>query len=74
MRSPKAGDSAQWCGFSWRRAVKEEKDSLKKPKDVLEVDRLLSDEERLIRDTVALGDLNVLGMHLDGCGCAQNWS
>jgi len=54
--------------------VKEDKDFLRKPKDVLEVDQLLSDEERLIRDTVALGDLNVLGMHLDGCGCAQNWS
>jgi hypothetical protein len=26
---------------------------LKKPKDVLEIDRLLSDEERLIKETVA---------------------
>jgi len=68
-----------------------------KPKDFLEIDRLLSDEERLIKETVAryvnekylpgvnqhfeegtfdasvpgaLGDLNVLGMHLEGYGCA----
>lgn len=66
-------------------------------KDFLEIDRLLSDEERLIKETVAryvsekylpgvaehfengtfdssvpkaLGDLNVLGMHLKGYGCA----
>jgi glutaryl-CoA dehydrogenase len=68
-----------------------------KPKDFLEIDRLLSDEERLIKETVAryvnekylpgvsrhfeegtfdrsvpeaLGALNVLGMHLEGYGCA----
>jgi len=68
-----------------------------KPKDFLEIDRLLSDEERLIKETVAryvdekylpgvnqhfedgtfdasvpeaLGKLNVLGMHLEGYGCA----
>ncbi|HTU13974.1 MAG TPA: acyl-CoA dehydrogenase family protein [Solirubrobacterales bacterium] len=68
-----------------------------KPEDFLEIDRLLSDEERLIKETVAryvdekylpgvnehfergtfdtsvpgaLGDLNVLGMHLKGYGCA----
>jgi len=68
-----------------------------KPKDFLEIDRLLSDEERLIKETVAryvnekylpgvnqhfedgtfdrsvpeaLGSLNVLGMHLEGYGCA----
>ncbi|MCB0829004.1 MAG: acyl-CoA dehydrogenase family protein [Solirubrobacterales bacterium] len=67
------------------------------PNDFLEIDRLLSDEERLIKETVAryvsekylpgvnehyengtfdssvpeaLGDLNVLGMHLTGYGCA----
>ena len=67
------------------------------PHDYLEIDRLLSDEERLIKETVsryvnekylpgvaehfengtfdssvpkALGDLNVLGMHLEGYGCA----
>ncbi|MCB0867673.1 MAG: acyl-CoA dehydrogenase family protein [Solirubrobacterales bacterium] len=67
------------------------------PRDYLEIDRLLSDEERLIKETVsryvsekylpgvaehfengtfdnsvpkALGDLNVLGMHLKGYGCA----
>jgi len=67
------------------------------PLDYLEVDRLLSDEERLIKETVsryvnerylpgvaehfengtfdesvpkALGDLNLLGMHLTGYGCA----
>ena len=66
------------------------------PHDYLEIDRLLSDEERLIKETVsryvnekylpgvaehfengtfdssvpkALGDLNVLGMHLEGYGC-----
>ena len=65
--------------------------------DYLEIDRLLTDEERLIKETVsryvnekylpdvaehfengtfdrsvpkALGDLNVLGMHLTGYGCA----
>lgn len=68
-----------------------------RPYDFLNVDSLLSDEERLIRDTVRqfvsrdvvphvgewfeeariprqlaneLGDLNVLGMHLTGYGCA----
>jgi glutaryl-CoA dehydrogenase len=68
-----------------------------RPRDFLEIDQLLSDEERLIRDTVRqfvqeqvvpyvgdwfeegtiprelgreLGDLNVLGMHLEGYGCA----
>jgi glutaryl-CoA dehydrogenase len=68
-----------------------------RPNDFLNVDSLLSDEERLIRDTVRqfvsrevvphvgewfeeariprelanqLGDLNVLGMHLTGYGCA----
>ncbi|MBK5110789.1 MAG: acyl-CoA dehydrogenase family protein [Thermoleophilia bacterium] len=68
-----------------------------KPTDFLEIDRLLSDEERLIKETVAryvnekylpglnehyengtfdrsvpeaLGGLEVLGMHLDGYGCA----
>ncbi|MCB8915439.1 MAG: acyl-CoA dehydrogenase family protein [Thermoleophilales bacterium] len=67
------------------------------PHDYLEIDRLLTDEERLIKETVsryvkekylpgvaehfengtfdrsvpkALGDLNVLGMHLEGYGCA----
>jgi glutaryl-CoA dehydrogenase len=67
------------------------------PTDFLEIDRLLSDEERHIRDTVRrfvaervtpyvgdwfedatiprelateLGSLGVLGMHLDGYGCA----
>jgi glutaryl-CoA dehydrogenase len=67
------------------------------PHDYLEIDRLLTDEERLIKETVsryvnekylpgvaehfengtfdesvpkALGDLNVLGMHLKGYGCA----
>jgi glutaryl-CoA dehydrogenase len=67
------------------------------PRDYLEIDRLLTDEERLIKETVsryvnekylpgvaehfengtfdesvpkALGDLNVLGMHLTGYGCA----
>jgi glutaryl-CoA dehydrogenase len=67
------------------------------PKDFLEIDHLLSDEERDIRDTVRafvrdrvvpyvgdwfeeariplelareLGSLNVLGMHLEGYGCA----
>ncbi len=67
------------------------------PRDYLEIDRLLTDEERLIKETVsryvnekylpgvaehfengtfdtavpkALGDLNVLGMHLKGYGCA----
>jgi glutaryl-CoA dehydrogenase len=67
------------------------------PRDFLEIDRLLSDEERLIKETVsryvnekylpgvaehfengtfdptvpkALGDLNLLGMHLTGYGCA----
>jgi glutaryl-CoA dehydrogenase len=68
-----------------------------RPYDFLDIDHVLSDEERLIRDTVrrfvqervvpyvgdwfeegtipgdlarALGKLNVLGMHLDGYGCA----
>jgi len=69
-----------------------------KPKDFLDIDHLLSDEERDIRDTVrafvtkevlpnvgdwfeagqvpatelaaALGRLGVLGMHLEGYGCA----
>ena len=68
-----------------------------RPKDYLAVDRLLDDEERLIRDTVRqfvadkvvpnvggwfeegrvppelvreLGSLGVLGMHLEGYGCA----
>jgi glutaryl-CoA dehydrogenase len=68
-----------------------------RPLDFLDIDRLLSDEERDIRDTVRafvrdrvvpnvgewfeearipvelareLGKLNVLGMHLDGYGCA----
>jgi glutaryl-CoA dehydrogenase len=68
-----------------------------RPRDFLDIDYLLSDEERLIRDTVRqfvqeqvvphvgewfeegtipgelareLGKLNVLGMHLDGYGCA----
>jgi glutaryl-CoA dehydrogenase len=68
-----------------------------RPKDFLDVDQLLSDEERDIRDTVRafvtdrvlpyvgewfeeariplelapeLGKLGVLGMHLDGYGCA----
>jgi len=67
------------------------------PKDYLGFDRLLNDEERLIRDTVRawvnerivpnvaewfeaghipvelakeLGDLGLLGMHLEGYGCA----
>ena len=67
------------------------------PRDYLAIDRLLDDEERLIRDTVRawvaerilpniadwfetghlpmelakeLGELGVLGMHLDGYGCA----
>ena len=68
-----------------------------RPRDFLDIDHLLSDEERLIRDTVRqfvqeqvvpyvgdwfeqgtipaelpreLGKLNVLGMHLEGYGCA----
>jgi glutaryl-CoA dehydrogenase len=68
-----------------------------RPEDFLAIDRLLSDEERDIRDTVRafvqdrvvpevgdwfeqgtiprqlateLGELNVLGMHLEGYGCA----
>src|SRR3954463_2442391 len=68
-----------------------------RPRDFLHVDRLLDDEERLIRDTVRrfvadrvlpdvgrwfeeariplelaheLGSLGVLGMHLEGYGCA----
>jgi glutaryl-CoA dehydrogenase len=68
-----------------------------RPSDFLDIDHLLSDEERLIRDTVRqfvqeqvvpyvgdwfeegtipvelareLGRLNVLGMHLEGYGCA----
>lgn len=68
-----------------------------RPRDFLAVDRLLDDEERLIRDTVRqfvqekvvpnvgewfeeariplelareLGSLGVLGMHLEGYGCA----
>jgi glutaryl-CoA dehydrogenase len=68
-----------------------------RPHDVLELDRLLSDEDRLIRDTVRrfvadrvlpdvgtwfdegilprelateLGALGLLGMHLEGYGCA----
>jgi glutaryl-CoA dehydrogenase len=68
-----------------------------KPTDFLEIDRLLSEEERLIRETVRrwvtdrvlpgiadwyeagifpretfreLGELGLLGMHLDGYGCA----
>ena len=68
-----------------------------KPDDFLEIDSQLSDEDRLIKETVAryvkekylpgvnehfeqgtfdasvpkaLGDLDVLGMHLDGYGCA----
>lgn len=68
-----------------------------RPDDYLAIDRLLDDEERLIRDTVRqfvanevvphvgdwfeqatlprelarrLGELNVLGMHLTGYGCA----
>jgi glutaryl-CoA dehydrogenase len=68
-----------------------------RPRDFLDIDHLLSDEERLIRDTARrfvqeqvvpyvgdwfeeatlprelarqLGELNVLGMHLDGYGCA----
>ena len=67
------------------------------PKDFLEIDNLLSDDERLIRDTVRqfvadriipdvgewfeagtfpkelakeMGQLGMLGMHLDGYGCA----
>ncbi len=67
------------------------------PQDFLEIDRLLSDEDRLLKETVAryvnekylpginehfeqgtfdtsvpeaLGDLNLLGMHLEGYGCA----
>src|SRR6478735_4099618 len=67
------------------------------PSDFLGLDHLLSDEERMIRDTVrafvadqvlphvgdwfeeariplelatALGKIGVLGMHLDGYGCA----
>jgi glutaryl-CoA dehydrogenase len=67
------------------------------PLDFLDLDRLLSEEERLIRDTTRsfvtdrvlpevagwferaelprelakeLGDLGLLGMHLDGYGCA----
>ena len=67
------------------------------PIDFLQTDRLLSGEERLLRDTVAqfvadqvspniaqwwdegvlprdlisqMGDLGLLGMHLDGYGCA----
>src|ERR1700710_2792812 len=68
-----------------------------RPEDFLNIDRMLSDEERDIRDTVRsfvrdkvnpyvgdwfeegtiplelakeLGSLNVLGMHLEGYGCA----
>src|SRR3954454_18216092 len=68
-----------------------------RPTDYLDIDHLLDDEERMIRDTVRqfvndrvvpnvgewfeeariprelasdLGKLNVLGMHLDGYGCA----
>lgn len=68
-----------------------------RPLDFLEIDRLLTDDERLIRDTVrafvsdkviphvgdwfekgqiprdlarSLGDLGILGMHLEGYGCA----
>src|SRR6201986_2066370 len=68
-----------------------------RPEDFLSIDRMLSDEERDIRDTVRsfvrdkvtpyigdwfeegtiplelakeLGSLNVLGMHLEGYGCA----
>src|SRR3712207_5793803 len=68
-----------------------------RPRDFLDVDHLLSDEERLIRDTVRqfvqdrvvpnvgtwfeeatiprelpaeLGKLGLLGMHLEGYGCA----
>ena len=68
-----------------------------RPRDFLDVDRLLDDEERLIRDTVRrfvadrvlpevgtwfeeariplelareLGSLGLLGMHLEGYGCA----
>jgi glutaryl-CoA dehydrogenase len=68
-----------------------------RPEDFLDIDHLLDDEERLIRDTVRafvadrvtpnvggwfdegriplelateLGSLNVLGMHLEGYGCA----
>ncbi|MGK2933566.1 MAG: acyl-CoA dehydrogenase family protein [Solirubrobacterales bacterium] len=68
-----------------------------KPDDFLEIDKLLSDEDRLLKETVgryvkekylpgvnehfeqgtfdasvpkALGDLGVLGMHLEGYGCA----
>jgi glutaryl-CoA dehydrogenase len=68
-----------------------------RPSDFLDIDHLLSEEERLIRDTVRqfvqeqvvpyvgdwfeegtipaelareLGKLNVLGMHLEGYGCA----
>ena len=68
-----------------------------RPSDLLEIDALFSDEERLIRDTVRrwvadrvlpgiadwyetgtfpselfpeLGELGVLGMHLEGYGCA----
>src|SRR6201996_5458508 len=68
-----------------------------RPEDFLAIDRMLSDEERDIRDTVRafvrdkvtpyvgdwfeegtiplelakeLGSLNVLGMHLEGYGCA----
>ena len=68
-----------------------------KPDDFLEIDRLLTDEDRLLKETVALyvkekylpgvnehfergtfdisvpealGSLNLLGMHLEGYGCA----
>ena len=68
-----------------------------RPRDFLDIDRLLDDEERLIRDTVRrfvadrvlpevgtwfeeariplelareLGNLGLLGMHLEGYGCA----
>src|SRR5690349_6272164 len=68
-----------------------------RPQDFLDIEHLLSDEERLIRDTVRqfvqervvpyvgdwfeegtiprelateLGSLNLLGMHLEGYGCA----
>ena len=68
-----------------------------RPHDFLDIDHLLDDEERMIRDTVrafvtdqvlpyvgdwfeeatiplelapALGKIGVLGMHLDGYGCA----
>jgi glutaryl-CoA dehydrogenase len=54
------------------------------PYDFLEIDSLLSDDERMLRDTVRawvqrrvmpgiekeLGELGLLGMHLHGYGCA----